>query len=49
MGEDHENAAESYFNLGITQIKLAHRTSGSDSHKRVEEIRQKASGDDHEA
>ena len=48
MGEDHENAAESYFNLGITQYMLRDYTSATESHKWALNIRQKVLGEDHE-
>ena len=48
MGEDHENAAESYFYLGITQYMLRDYTSATESHKWALNIRQKVLGVDHE-
>ena len=48
LGEDHENAAESYFNLGVTQYMLRDYTSFTELHKRALNIRQKVLGEDHE-
>ena len=39
LGEDHENATESYFNLGLTQYILSDYTSATESNKRVLNIR----------
>ena len=48
MSEDHENAAESYFNLGRTQYMLGDYTSATESHKWALNIREKVLGEDHE-
>ena len=48
LGEDHENTAHSYFNLGITQYVLTDNNLATQSHKRALNIRQKALGEDHE-
>ena len=48
MGEDHENTADSYFDLGVSQCVLKDYTSATESHKRALKIKQKVSVEDHE-
>ena len=48
LGENHENTADSYHALGVTQYKLRNYTIATESHKRALNIRQKVLGEDHE-
>ena len=45
LGEDHEDAAESYFNLGVTQYMLRDHTSATESFKRAFNNKQKVLGE----
>ena len=48
MVEDHENAADSNFKLGVTQYMVRDYTSSAESQKRALNIRRKVLGQDHE-
>ena len=48
LGQDHENIADGYFNLGVAQYMLKDYASATESHKRALNIRQKVLGEDHE-
>ena len=48
LGEDHENTADSYHELGVAQYMLGDYTSATESHKQALSIRQKVLGEDHE-
>ena len=48
MGEDHEKTADSYHELGITQVILGNIISATESVKQALNIRQKVSGEIHE-
>ena len=47
FGEDHENTADSYHKLGLTQYMIKDYTSATESHKRALNIRQKVLGEGH--
>ena len=47
LGENHEDTAESYHWLGLTQYMLSDYTSVTESHKRALKIRQTVLGENH--
>ena len=48
LGENHEDTAESYHWLGLTQYMLSDYSSATESHKRALTIRQTVLGENHE-